>query len=58
MPSFPVPRAVLEERKWWINIPRESRCSLEVSDYCLLTELEKRNSGMREDELSKLEDKA
>lgn len=57
MPSFPVSRAVLEEREWWIKIHREYRCSLEVSGYFLM-ELEKRNCGMREDELSKLEDKA
>lgn len=46
MPGFPVSRVAVEEREWWINILREYRCSLEVSENCLLVGTGKRNNNM------------
>lgn len=41
MPGFPVPRVAVEERERWLNTLREYRCSLEVSENCLLVGQEK-----------------
>lgn len=44
--AFLFARVAVEERERWINIPRDYRCSLEVSENCLLVRTEKRNNNV------------